>query len=53
MTRALKELHMVSTVEWLGKDLMSNNADMGEFKFDKYKRKYSGKTSKFVEEIKD
>jgi hypothetical protein len=52
MTRALKELHMVSTVEWQGKDLMSNNADMGEFKFDKYKRKYSGKTSKFVEEIK-
>ena len=52
MTRALKELHMVSTVEWQGKDLMGNNADMGEFKFDKYKRKYSGKTSKFVEEIK-
>lgn len=52
MTRALKELHMVSTVEWQGKDLMGNNADMGEFKFDKYKRKYNGKTSKFVEEIK-
>lgn len=52
MTRALKELHMVSTVEWQGKDLMGNNADMGEFKFNKYKRKYSGKTSKFVEEIK-
>lgn len=52
MTRALKELHMVSTVEWQGKDLMGNNADMQEFKFDKYKRKYNGKTSKFVEEIK-
>jgi superfamily I DNA/RNA helicase len=52
MTRALKELYMVSTVEWRGKDLMGNNADMGEFQFDKYKRKYSGKTSKFVEEIK-
>lgn len=51
MTRAEKELYMVSTVEWQGKDLMGNNADMEEFKFDKYKRKYSGKTSKFVEEI--
>lgn len=52
MTRALKELYMVSTVEWQGKDLRSNMADMGEFKFNKYKRKYTGKTSKFIEEIK-
>lgn len=51
MTRALNELHMVSTVEWQGRDLKSNNADMGEFKFNKFKRKYNGKTSKFVEEI--
>jgi superfamily I DNA/RNA helicase len=51
MTRALKELYMVSTVEWQGKDLRSNKADMGEFKFNKYSRKYNGKTSKFVEEI--
>lgn len=51
MTRALNELHMVSTVEWQGRDLMSNHADMNEFKFNKYKRNYSGKTSKFIEEI--
>jgi superfamily I DNA/RNA helicase len=52
MTRATKELHMVSTVEWEGRDLRSNNADMQQFKFNIWKRKYYGKASKFVEEIK-
>lgn len=51
MTRAIKQLFMVSTVEWEGRDLRSNNADMEQFKFIFRKRKYHGKTSKFVEEI--
>jgi superfamily I DNA/RNA helicase len=51
MTRAIKELHIVSTIEWDGKDLRSNNADMQQFKFNVWKRKYQGKASKFVEEI--
>lgn len=53
MTRAIKELHMVSTVEWQGRDLMSNRADMSQFLFNRYTRKHRGKTSKFIEEIQN
>ncbi|MFA5832166.1 MAG: hypothetical protein WDA22_01700 [Bacteroidota bacterium] len=51
MTRALKELYLVSAVEWEGRVLKSNKADMKQFKFVYWKRKYTAKTSKFVEEI--
>ncbi len=51
MTRAIKHLFMVSTVEWEGRDLRRNNADMQQFEFVFWKKKYHGKTSKFVEEI--
>ena len=51
MTRAIKQLFMVSTVEWEGRDLRANNADMQQFKFNYIKRKWRGKTSNFVEEI--
>lgn len=51
MTRAKKMLFLVSTVEWKGRDLRSNYADLEQFAFNKYKRLYSGKTSVFVEEI--
>ncbi len=51
MTRAMKELYLVSTVEWSGSDLKSNKADMGQFKYIHWKKKYNGKTSKFIEEI--
>lgn len=53
MTRAINQLFMVSTLEWSGRDLKSNNADMEQFKFAFWKKKYQGKTSKFVEEIKN
>ena len=51
MTRTIKQLFMVSTVEWEGKDLKSNYADMEQFHYLFRKKKYQGKTSKFVEEI--
>ena len=51
MTRALKELYLVSTVEWEGGMLKRNYADIDQFKFIPWKRKYNGKTSKFIEEI--
>jgi len=51
MSRTLKELHMTSTVEWTGRDLRSNMADLTQFKFVPQRRIYMGKNSKFVEEI--
>lgn len=51
MTRAKKELLLVSTVQWDGKVLHGNYADMGQFQYNWRKKTYLGKTSTFVEEI--
>lgn len=51
MSRAMKELFLVSTIEWEGSMLSGNLADKKQFKFIPYKRKWYGKTSKFIEEV--
>lgn len=50
MTRALKQLHLISTVEWDGKDVFKVDKKQFEYKF--WTKKYNGKTSKFIQEIK-
>ena len=50
MTRAKLQLHMVSTVEWDGKFV--NKVDKKQFKYKFYKKKWYGKASRFIEEIK-
>lgn len=50
MTRARVQLHMVSTVEWDGKFV--NKVDKKQFKYKFYKKKWYGKASRFIEEIK-
>ena len=50
MTRALKRLYMISTVEWEGRFV--NKVDKSQFVYNYWKKKYYGKTSRFVEEMK-
>ncbi len=49
ITRAKKELNLISTVEWEAKD--AHKVDFKEFRFNYKRRKYNAKTSKFIEEI--
>jgi DNA helicase II / ATP-dependent DNA helicase PcrA len=49
LTRALKELTLISTVQWDGKHV--NRVDKSQFQFEFWTRKYRGKTSKFIEEV--
>ncbi|MGD0590210.1 MAG: 3'-5' exonuclease [Bacteroidota bacterium] len=49
MTRAKKELHLISTVEWTGKNV--HKVDLKQFQFDYRKRTYKARTSKFIDEI--
>lgn len=49
MTRALKKLYLISTVEWEGKFV--NKMDKKKFKYEHRKKTYCGKTSRFIEEI--
>lgn len=48
MTRALNSLHLISTIEWDGKFV--HRVDKDQFQY-QYKKKYHGKTSRFIEEI--
>ncbi len=50
VTRAVKSLKLLSTVEWDGR--IVHRVDKSQFKFSPYNRKYKGKTSKFVIEMK-
>jgi superfamily I DNA/RNA helicase len=50
MTRALKRLFMISTVEWEGKYV--HKVDKSQFKYKCVKKLYYGKTSRFVGEMK-
>ncbi len=50
MTRTLKSLHLISTVEWDGKDV--HKVDISQFQYNFTKKKWRGKTSKFIEDIK-
>ena len=52
MTRALKGLFLLSTLDWKGRDLKLNFADMSQFKFRYFTRDYRGKSSRFIEEMK-
>ncbi|MBU1357114.1 MAG: ATP-dependent helicase [Candidatus Edwardsbacteria bacterium] len=49
ITRAKKELDLISTVEWEAKD--AHKVDFKEFRFNYKRKKYNAKTSKFIEEI--
>jgi len=49
MTRALKRLYMISTVEWEGKFV--HKVDKSQFLYRYAKKKYHGKTSRFVVEM--
>jgi len=49
MTRTLNRLYMISTVEWEGKFV--NKVDKTQFVYKYWKKKYYGKTSRFIEEI--
>jgi len=50
MTRAKKCLHMISQVEWEGKYV--SKMDKSQFKFDYRKKKWAGKASHFITEMK-
>lgn len=52
VTRALKQLYLLSTIEWTGVDLRTNNADLSQFQFRYQSRNYRGKASRFIEEMK-
>lgn len=52
MTRALKELFLLSTLDWKGADLKQNNADMSQFNFRFITKDYRGRSSRFIEEMK-
>ncbi len=52
MTRALKGLFLLSTLDWQGADLKQNSADMSQFKFRFMTKDYRGKSSRFIEEMK-
>jgi DNA helicase II / ATP-dependent DNA helicase PcrA len=49
MTRTLQRLELISTVQWDGKDV--NKVDKKQFEYKFWNRKYSGKTSTFIQEI--
>lgn len=50
MTRALKGLYMISTIEWEGKFV--HKVDKAQFVYKHWKKKYHGKTSRFVKKMK-
>ena len=50
MTRALKYLYMISPIEWEGKYV--NKLDKSQFKYDYRKKKYNGRTSVFISEMR-
>jgi len=49
MTRAIKTLHLLSTVEWDAKFV--HKVDKNQFRYQHNKHIYHGKTSRFIEEI--
>lgn len=49
MTRALKKLYLMSTVEWDGKEV--HKVDKSQFKYNFVKKKWRGQTSKFIKDI--
>lgn len=49
MSRSQKNLYLISTIQWDGKDISKVDKKQFEYKF--MSKKYYGKTSKFVEEI--
>jgi DNA helicase-2/ATP-dependent DNA helicase PcrA len=50
MTRAMKSLYMISQVEWDGKYV--NRIDKSQFEFNYRKKKWAGKASTFITEMK-
>lgn len=50
MTRALKQLFLLSTVEWDGKYI--RRVDKTQFQYHYQKKKYYGKASRFISELK-
>lgn len=51
MTRALENLYLVSTIQWEGK--IVHKLDKSQFKYIYQKKIYYGRTSSFIEEMKD
>lgn len=49
MTRAMKQLYLISTVQWEGKYV--NKADKTQFRFNGRIRKWYGRTSRFINEL--
>ncbi|MDO8549841.1 MAG: 3'-5' exonuclease, partial [Ignavibacteria bacterium] len=49
MTRAKKRLYLISTVEWEGKYV--NKVDKSQFRFNGRKKKWYGRTSRFINEL--
>lgn len=49
VTRAMRSLHLLSTVEWDG--AVVHRVDKSQFKYSPFKRKYKATTSKFVIEM--
>lgn len=49
MTRAIKSLYLISTVEWDGKYV--NKVDKSKFRFNARRQKWYGRTSSFINEI--
>ena len=49
MTRAKKRLYLISTVEWEGKYV--NKVDKTQFRFNGRRRKWYGRTSRFINEL--
>lgn len=50
MTRALKKLFLLSSVEWDGKYI--NKVDRNQFKYNYKKKKYYGRASRFLSELR-
>jgi DNA helicase II / ATP-dependent DNA helicase PcrA len=49
MSRALKDLYLISTVEWSGQEV--NKVDKSQFEYFYRTKGYRGRTSKFVDEM--
>ena len=49
MTRVLKKIYMISTIEWEGKFV--NKLDKTQFKYKYWKKAYYGKASRFISEM--
>jgi superfamily I DNA/RNA helicase len=49
ITRTLRSLFLISSVEWEGKYV--NKVDKSQFKYSVHKKKYNARTSRFVDEM--